>query len=40
MKKNELFYEAPELEVLEMELEGGACQVTGSKEDPEGGEDA
>lgn len=38
MKKNELFYEAPELEVLEMELEGGACQVTGSGQDGEGDE--
>lgn len=32
MKKNELFYEAPELEVLEMELEGVACYSVGGED--------
>lgn len=42
MKKNslEMFYEAPELEVLEMELEGSACQqVSGIGDKPEPGDD-
>lgn len=37
MKKNELFYEAPELEVLEMELEGVAC-YSATGEDGDGDE--